>query len=764
MQQEAVLHTEGPLLILAGAGSGKTRVLTNRIAYLIGEKRVDPRNILAITFTNKAADEMRERVDKIAGEGGIDVWVATFHSTCVRILRRYIDRIGFDNSFSIYDTDDSKTLIKNIFKSLNIDTQTLKEKNAMRVISQCKDKLIPPDEFKEDASDYREELIADVYVEYQKQLRKNNALDFDDLIVKTVELFEKCPEVLEIYQERFRYIMVDEYQDTNFAQFRLVELLADKYHNICVVGDDDQSIYKFRGADIENILSFEKSFRGAKVIKLEQNYRSTGNILNAANAVICHNRGRKDKTLWTSREDGNKVRLFQYDNAIDEADAVIRDIRANADESETGSKLSDFAVLYRTNAQSRLLEERCVTMGVPYQLIGGVNFYQRKEIKDVLAYLKTINNGRDDLAAKRIINVPKRGIGATSIGKIEALANAEGISFFDACRKFGNAKVDKFVELIDEYRAKLSQSKTAEAGGTAAGIAEDASEAAGTSTFDISDLIDSILNDTGYKEELEQEGEIEAQARIENIEELKSKAAEYDNLLEFLEEVALVAEVDGFDENASKLTLMTLHGAKGLEFPQVYITGMEEGLFPSMMSINSDDRGELEEERRICYVGITRAMNRLTLTFARSRMINGETRWSKASRFVEEIPDAYLEKHVLDIAYLNRERTSDYEFESRAERRPVRAFDEDGFGEFKRPLNAAKSVMASKPAQMQKAKEIRKADKLEYGVGDRVQHIKFGIGTVKEIINGERDYEVKVEFDDFGMKNMLAGFAKLQKI
>ena len=830
MQQEAVLCTEGPLLILAGAGSGKTRVLTNRVAYLISEKNVDPYHILAITFTNKAANEMRERVDQIAGEGGREVWVATFHSTCVRILRRFIDRLGYDSSFSIYDTDDSKVLMKNIMKSLNIDTTAVKEKNAMHVISSCKDKLQSPEDFKAEATDYREELIADIYLEYQRQMRKNNALDFDDLIVKTVELFEKCPEVLDYYQERFRYIMVDEYQDTNYAQFRLVELLAGKYHNICVVGDDDQSIYKFRGADIENILSFENAFAGAQVIKLEQNYRSTGNILSAANAVIAHNRGRKAKTLWTSRESGPKVRLFQYENAIDEADAIIRDVRANC----TDGKFEDYAVLYRTNAQSRLLEERCVSMGVPYQLIGGVNFYQRKEIKDVLAYLKTINNGRDDLAAKRIINVPKRGIGATTIGKIDAAAAAEGISFYDMCRRAGNAKVDKFVELIEDFRAQLRKGS--------AGIA---------------DLIDKILNETGYREELEQEGEVEAQARIENIEELKSKAAEFESLQEFLEEVALVADVDGFDENASKMTLMTLHGAKGLEFPQVYMSGMEEGLFPSMMSINADDRGELEEERRICYVGITRAKDRLTMTFARSRMVNGETRWSKASRFVEEIPDEYLEKHVLDIGYLQDDPEDDYEYDSgygrgrggygrggygdsgrggygrggfgdsdrgygsggRAYRRPVEDFDYDeaptrrpvggsrdtGFGSgfgtgagfsssygsgagrnfdrssFGSSAGSTRSnfgssansygrsgstggFSGSKTSQLTRGSEIKKADKLDYEVGDRVRHIKFGDGTVLEIKDGERDYEVRVEFDDSGIKNMLAGFAKLEKL
>ncbi len=743
MQQEAVLHKDGPLLILAGAGSGKTRVLTNRVAHLIGECGVAPWQILAITFTNKAANEMRERVDKIVGEHAQDVWVATFHSTCVRILRRHIDKLGYTSDFSIYDADDQKTLIKSIFKSLNIDTHMFKEKNVLRAISSAKDELTDPEEFKKQAADYRDEQIAGIYDEYQKQLKKNNAVDFDDLIVKTVELFEKYPEVLSLYQERFRYIMIDEYQDTNNAQFRLVELLAKKYHNICVVGDDDQSIYKFRGANIENILSFEKAFAGAKVIKLEQNYRSTGNILEAANSVIHHNRGRKDKRLWTSREDGHKVRLFQYDNAVEEADAVIKDIAGLC----RNENYTDYAVLYRTNAQSRLLEERCVMYGIPYLIVGGVNFYQRKEIKDVLAYLKMINNGLDDIACRRIINVPKRGIGATSVGKIEALAIRDNISFYEACKIFGNAKVDSFVKLIEDYKA------------------------AAHNGMKPSELIDSIVNETGYREELEQEGEIEAETRIENIEELKSKAVSFEEryeqeyvdnthlLEEFLSDVALVADVDSFDESVSRITLMTLHGAKGLEFPYVYMTGMEEGLFPSSMSINSDDKGELEEERRICYVGITRARDLLTMTFARSRMVNGETMWSKASRFVNEIPDDYLEKHLLEKNYGAGTLYDDYgdlDYERResqsAAGRQLKAGNQ--FGGFNRKA----------PATYQKAASVTKADHLDYCVGDTVTHTKFGTGTVIAIEEGERDFEVTVDFGDFGTRHLFAAFAKLQKV
>ena len=750
-QREAVLHKDGPLLILAGAGSGKTRVLTHRIANLIGEHNVDPYNIMAITFTNKAADEMRERVDRIVGNGSERVWVATFHSSCVRILRRFIDRLGYDTNFTIYDTDDQKALIKNIFKSLGIDSQMLKEKNAMRVISSCKDELRTPEEYEKEAAEYREELISKVYTEYQKQLKKNNALDFDDLIVKTVELFEANADVLDYYQERFRYIMVDEYQDTNNAQFRFVELLARKYNNICVVGDDDQSIYKFRGANIENILSFEKAFRNTTVIKLEQNYRSTGNILEAANQVIRHNRGRKDKHLWTEKNAGEKVRLFQFPDAYAEADAVIGSIKADC----TDGDYSKYAILYRTNAQSRLLEERCVTMQVPYQLIGGVNFYQRKEIKDMIAYLKTIANGRDDLAAARIINVPKRGIGAASMAKLGAFAGENGISLYDAMRiseevpglSKASGKISGFVELIEGYKQKLS-------GG-----------------MRIAEVIDSLLNDTGYRTELEEEGEIECQARVENIEELKNKASRYEDLEEFLIDVALIADVDSYEDGQSKITLMTLHSAKGLEFPAVYMTGMEEGLFPSSMSINSDDRSEIEEERRLCYVGITRAMQKLTLTFARSRMVNGETMWSRASRFVDEINDDLLDKHLLENSFRRDSFDEDDEDDSFIGKRGMKSNPEKNVfrtavGDFRRPAFSSSAAPAfsshTKPAFGKTVPE--RPDHLEYGVGDRVRHTKFGEGTVTGIKEGARDFEVTVEFDTKGTRNLLAGFAKLEKV
>lgn len=631
-QKEAVFHTEGPLLVLAGAGSGKTRVLTHRIAYLIEEKGVNPWNILAITFTNKAAAEMRERVDKIVGFGAESIWVSTFHSSCVRILRRHIDRLGYDTSFTIYDTDDQRTLMKQIFKHLQVDTRQFKERAVLSRISSFKNDMIDSQEALQNAGgDFREKKIAELYMEYQKELKKNNALDFDDLLLKTVELFEQERDVLEYYQNRFRYIMVDEYQDTNRVQFKLVDQLAGKYRNICVVGDDDQSIYKFRGADIENILSFESAFPGAHVIKLEQNYRSTQNILNAANEVIRHNRGRKDKTLWTSNGGGAQVRLSQFDTAYEEADYIVKDILTEAEKENR--QFSDFAVLYRTNAQSRLLEEKCILYSVPYRLVGGVNFYQRKEIKDILSYLKTIANGQDDLAVQRIVNVPKRGIGATSMGRVISFASANGMSFYDALLRaravpsIGKAadKIAGFTAQIEDFKARLSE-------------------------LSIKDLIEEILEKTGYRKEIEEEGEVESETRLQNIEELINKAAAYwagaeePTLGGFLEEVALVAEVDNMDESENRVVLMTLHSAKGLEFPYVYLSGMEDGLFPSSMSIMSDDADAVEEERRLCYVGITRARERLTLTAARQRMTNGETRFSKLSRFVEEIPPELLDR------------------------------------------------------------------------------------------------------------------------
>ena len=763
MQKEAVLHTEGPLLILAGAGSGKTRVLTHRVAYLIDEKGVNPWNILAITFTNKAAGEMRDRVDKLVGFGAESIWVSTFHSTCVRILRRYIEYLGYSANFTIYDGDDQKTLMKQVFKTLDVDTKQFKERAVLGAISSAKDKLVEPEEFLLNAGqDFRLKRIGEIYKEYQKQLRGNNALDFDDLIVKTVELFQNSPEALNYYQERFKYIMVDEYQDTNQAQFKLISLLAAKYKNLCVVGDDDQSIYRFRGADIENILSFENAFPGARVIKLEENYRSTKNILNAANGVIRNNRGRKDKTLWTANEAGAFIQFRQFDTARDEADFVARQLR------DSGFSYQDQAVLYRTNAQSRLIEERCIFYNVPYRLVGGVNFYQRREIKDILAYLKTIANGVDDLSVLRIINVPKRGIGATTMGRVTAFASEHGMSLYAALTEarmipgLGKAaeKIGKFIGQMEGYRAMaLSES------------------------FRIRELIEGILDETGYREELEAEGEIEAQTRLENIEELVNKAVSYEEdsehptLDEFLEQVALVADIDSMDESEERVTLMTLHSPKGLEFSKVYLAGMEDGLFPSMMSINADDRTELEEERRLCYVGITRAKQELVMTSARQRMVNGETHYCKPSRFVEEVPRELLEEERLEPALSGFVRPSAKAGSDGENGRLPWNQSSGGSARtslFGKGYNAYASRSAVTASGRQgsvsgslvfgKAFSVQKAASLDYGPGDRVAHVKFGSGTVKEVKDGGKDFEVTVEFDTAGQKKMFASFAKLKKL
>ena len=750
MQREAVLSTEGPLLVLAGAGSGKTRVLTHRVAYLIEEMGVAPWNIMAITFTNKAAGEMRERVDRLVSHGAEAVWVSTFHSSCVRILRRHIQYLGFDTDFSIYDTDDQKTVMKQVIKALELDPKQYRERALLSQISAAKDQLISPEEFELNAAgDYRLRQTARIYREYQNQLKKNNALDFDDLIVKAVELLEESREVREYYQERFKYVMVDEYQDTNYAQFKLVSLLAGKYRNLCVVGDDDQSIYRFRGADIKNILSFEETFPGAKVVRLEQNYRSTGHILHAANEVIRHNEGRKEKKLWTENGEGEKVRFRQYDQAYEEADGVVKEIR------DGGWDYKDCAVLYRTNAQSRLLEEKCLLYNIPYRLVGGVNFYQRREIKDILSYLKTIANGRDDLAVMRIINVPKRGIGAASVNRAEIFASANGYSMYSALARvkaipgMGRAagKIQEFVDLIEDFREKLSAGE-----------------------YDLAGLIEDVLERSGYRASLEEEGEVEAQTRLENIEELVNKAAAYEAAAEepslgaFLEEVALVADVDAMEDTDDRVTLMTLHSAKGLEFDNVWMCGMEDGLFPSMMAINSEDPvSAIEEERRLCYVGITRARKRLTLTAARQRMVNGETRWHKISRFVDEIPEEELEASRLESK--NFGRIISLDDGDMPWNRPARPAGVSTFGRGENAYASRTAAFSQGTAPaFGKAFTVAKADRLDYEVGDRVRHIKFGDGTVKEIKDGGKDYEVTVEFDTMGQKRMFASFAKLKKL
>lgn len=727
-QKEAVLHTEGPLLLLAGAGSGKTRVLTHRVAYLIDELGVNPWNILAITFTNKAAQEMRERVDQIAGFGADQVWVATFHATCMRILRRHIDRLGYDTNFTIYDTDDQKTVIKQVCKRLNIDTKMYKERTLLSEISSAKDELVDVREFEvKSVGDYRKSVTAKVYREYQDTLKKSNALDFDDIIVKTVELFKSCPEVLYNYQERFRYIMVDEYQDTNTAQFELIRLLADGYRNLCVVGDDDQSIYKFRGANIGNILGYEKVFPQAKVIKLEQNYRSTQNILNAANEVIKNNEGRKDKTLWTANEEGAPIHFRQFQNGYEEAEYIAGAISQKVREGIYDYK--DCAILYRTNAQSRLFEEKFLIANIPYKIVGGVNFYARKEIKDLLAYMKTIDNAKDDVAVKRIINVPKRGIGAATLGKVQDYADAYGISFYQALRQAeeiptlgrGSAKVRPFVEFIQKFRSQIEY-------------------------LSVKELLEKLIEETGYVKELEAEDTDEAKARIENIDELISKAASYEDEAEdpslsgFLEEVALIADIDSVEESDNRVLLMTLHSAKGLEFPNVYLAGMEDGIFPGYMTIVGDDPQDMEEERRLCYVGITRAMKELTLSAAQQRMIRGETQYNKVSRFIREIPRELVE--------LGREPKA----------RRITKMPEPSSSYAKMRQTYQKTSFS--PKQF----EVKKSQGLAYGVGDTVRHIKFGTGTVQAIVDGGKDYEVTVDFDKAGTKKMFASFAKLKKI
>ena len=728
MQQKAVFHVDGPLLILAGAGSGKTRVLTHRAAYLIEEKGVNPWNIMAITFTNKAAGEMRERIDNIVGFGSESIWVSTFHSSCVRMLRRHIDKLGYDTNFTIYDSDDSKTVMKDICKKLNIDTKYLKEKTILAAISNAKNEMMSPEQYiLEHTGDYSKKRIGEAYKEYQDRLKKNNALDFDDLLVKTVELFLNCPEVLDHYQERFKYIMVDEYQDTNTVQFRFVSLLAAKYGNLCVVGDDDQSIYKFRGANIENILNFEKVFPDALVIKLEQNYRSTKMILDAANAVIANNKNRKDKKLWTDKTEGGKIIFRQVDNALDEAQVI-------ADEIDTlvrsgAYSYNSCACLYRTNAQSRLIEERFIRENIPYKIFGGVNFYQRKEIKDIIAYLKTVDNGKDDVAVKRIINVPKRGIGLTTVDKVQTFADANNISFYEtllnqnAMDILGRSasKVKPFADFIQRMRAEAEY-------------------------VSLTELVDKILKETGYLQELIIENTDESKARIENIDEFITKVADYVNredeptLNGFLEEVALVSDIDSLDENSDYVALMTIHSAKGLEFPKVFLCGMEDGLFPGYMSIMSDDKTEVEEERRLCYVAITRAMESLTITSAKQRMIRGETQYNKMSRFVQEIPRLLMDANVSAEKMASRQGVI----------KPSAASN-------------AKPIFNTKPYEP-KQYTVTRAGSLEYDVGDRVRHVKFGEGQVAAIVEGGRDYEVTVEFDKAGPKKMFASFAKLKKV
>jgi len=738
-QKEGVFTTEGAVLILAGAGSGKTGVLTHRIAHLIDDLGVNSYNILAITFTNKAAKEMKERVDRLVGMGADSAWIMTFHAACVRILRRYICRIGYDNNFTIYDTDDQKSVIKDILKRKNLDPKQYKDRTILSVISNAKDNLISPDDmYQSSGGNYNTMKTAEIYREYQEQLKKNNAVDFDDIIGLTVKLFNEDKEVLRYYQERFRYIMVDEYQDTNRAQFNLIRLLAGGHGNLCVVGDDDQSIYKFRGADINNILDFEKYFNDAKIIKLEQNYRSTQKILDVANEVIKNNAGRKDKRLWTSVKDGTKVIFNVYENGYEEARGIAEDIAHR--HLHDRKDYSDFAILYRTNAQSRSLEEKLIEKNIPYRIYGGINFYARREIKDILAYLKTIDNARDDLAVKRILNVPKRGIGAASVAKVDDYAYENDITFYVALRQAKEvpglqravSKVEGFVTHIEILKSKSQY-------------------------IGVGKLIEEIIETVGYSDYIDAESESDEQAteRRQNIDELISKAVQYEETVDepslsgFLEEVALVADIDNLDENNDMVSLMTIHSAKGLEFPIVYLAGMEDGLFPSYMSISTGDESDIEEERRLCYVGITRAKETLIMSAARMRTVRGETQMNRTSRFVREIP-----KELLAESAQMLKKNSEYSSITGKDHMelPVRKRGQVAFNSYQR--EAISNTVFDK-----------KTDSApDYVVGDRVRHIKFGEGTVADMINGGRDYEVTVDFDTAGRKKMFAGFAKLVKI
>ena len=727
-QREAVFCTEGPLLMLAGAGSGKTRSLTHRIAYLIEEKGVAPWNILAITFTNKAAQEMRERVDALVGYGSEDIWISTFHATCSRILRRHIDLLGYDRNFTIYDASDQKSLMKEVLKEMKIDTKQFPERSVMSEISSAKNEYKSPLDYRNEyGSNFRNQRIADIYEHYQKRLKENNALDFDDLLVKMVDLFQTNPDVLEHYQDRFQYIMVDEYQDTNTVQFLLVSLLAKKYRNLCVVGDDDQSIYKFRGANIYNILNFEKVFPDAQVIRLEQNYRSTQNILNAANGVIANNKGRKEKKLWTENQKGELVHFKQYDTEYDEADGVASRINFLA---MRGVQYKDMAILYRTNAQSRIFEEKLKQKNIPYAIVRGISFYDRKEIKDLMSYLKVVDSGMDDLSVKRIINVPKRGIGQTTINRLQEFAILNQMSFLDAVFNADEipevtralAKLHKFADMIEEFREYASE-------------------------HEISELLEHILDVTQYRAELEAEGTDESISRLEDIEELFNDIAYYEeeeenpNLRDFLAEkdmYTLNAGIDNLEDENNKVLLMTLHNAKGLEFNNVFLGGMEEGVFPGFGAMMSGDESEIEEERRLCYVGITRAKERLFLSAAKRRMLRGQTQYNRRSRFIDEIPGQYLD---------TEQRVS--------EQRVVKNTE--------RPAKYQYGAKAGKPYNLSDFK-VKPVGELDYQVGDRVKHIKFGVGTVQEITKGGRDFEVAVEFDRVGRKKMFASFAKLKKV
>ena len=723
-QREAAMCTEGPLLILAGAGSGKTSTMTHRIAYMIEELHINPYQILAVTFTNKAAGEMRDRVEALVGEG-LNMWILTFHSACLRILRKHAEVLGYGTDFAVYDPTDQKTVVKNIIKELGLDTKKFKPAYFLGAISKCKEQKISPAEYQlENGDDYKEKCIYEVYFRYEKTLKKNNAMDFDDLLLNAVRLFEKDEAVLLEYQNRFRYIMVDEYQDTNMLQYQFVKMLAEAHDNICVVGDDDQCIYQWRGADIRNILEFEKDFKNAKVIKLEQNYRSTSNILDAAHSVIAHNRGRKPKKLWTDHEAGNKITYFRAENERDEAYFVAAEINRI---KTIDRKYSDFAILYRTNAQSRTFEEALSNRGIPYRVLGGLRYYDRKEIKDMLCYMRLVQNHADDLALTRIINEPKRGIGGKTLEKLTALASVRQESLFETLLdeevvSSFSAKASANIEKLAELIAMLSIEQ---------------------SNMRISDLYDELLVKTGYLKDLEDQNTLEAESRIENLMEFKSVIYDYEKndpnitLLEFMERIALLAEVDNHDADENAVVLMTMHSAKGLEFPFVFLPGLEDGLFPGWRAFDREDG--LEEERRLCYVGITRAKERLWLTSAEMRTMYGKTDYTRESQFLREMDKKLLE--------------GDAVFEKKRKDPAEGAFS-DGISREKpfQPFDQLKSAR-------QQTKQKVEALSGSFLAGDRVSHPKFGEGTVQ----AADARTVTVAFAD-GTKKLAIGFAPIKKI
>lgn len=749
-QKEAVLATEGPCLVIAGAGSGKTKVLTHKIAYLISEKNVKPYNILAITFTNKAASEMKQRVEKIVGDVAQEMWMGTFHSICVRILRRFIDRIGFDTSFLIFDTSDQKTVVKECLKALNIDDKTFSDRSVLSEISNAKNEMLTPKAYQAKYSgEFRKEKIGQVYELYQKRLRENNAIDFDDIINYTIDILSENPDVLQYYTEKFKYVLVDEYQDTNKAQFTLATILASRYGNITVVGDNDQGIYSFRGADISNILNFEKDFPGTKIIKLEQNYRCTGNILKAANAVIKHNENKYEKKLWTENEEGSLPCLYQAEDEYDEANYVVKQIEHL--KTEEYLKPKDFVILYRMNAQSRAIEDILRRENIPYKIVGGLKFYERKEIKDTIAYLRLIHNTSDNLSLKRIINEPKRGIGKTSLDKIQEISDRTGTSMYEIIKHAEEfdlnrvkANAEEFINLIEDLRLKKQE-------------------------LSISELLKEVLNKSGYTRALELENTVEAETRMQNLEEFLTVAIEFeeesaDNTLpEFLESITLSSDVDEMQDEDNTVTLMTLHSAKGLEFPVVFLVGMEEGIFPGYKSIGEPK--ELEEERRLFYVGITRAKQFLHLTCAKHRTIFGSTSYNAVSRFIKEIPDNLLDG-VVNNDQEEKFNDMSYNWEygkTSAGKVTTYKFDE-AKNEIKQKSTYQFRTAESFLSSLSQKQANSGVDITKYKEGMRIYHKKFGEGIIQKIEAEGDDYKLDIQFDKSGHKRLMAKFANLEII